>query len=225
MELALPVAMAISIGLIHFFGEEIDEYLAGYSFFLASLSAGFTVSYFFIRLIPETMSNAYLTLNNIFVVAGFTSLYVVEEVVYEREEVFGDIREGFKEVQTALLSFYHLVVGMLLGFLSKQSSHELLLFYLPVLIHTAVNSLAVKEMHEEMLDNVYIKIFASFSTLGGVLLINLVSMPQKMLFSILGIVGGAFIYVVVHDALDPRKERPIGFVCGVTVFLFIIVLI
>ena len=225
MDLWTPVVLGLIIGLVHYFGEEIDEYIGGYNFLLASFSAGFTVSYFFIRLLPETMSNSYTSVSNLFILAGFSSLYVVEEFVYTREEVFGEINYEFKEVHTVLISAYHIVIGMLITFLATHSGESLLLFYLPVLVHTAVNSLAVKEMNEEMLDKTGIKLFASFSTLIGIMISFLLTLPEKMLYSLLGIIGGAFIYMVIHDALDPRKERPLGFVSGVAVFLTLIALI
>lgn len=225
MDLWTPIFLGLSIGFVHYFGEEIDEYIGGYNFLLASFSAGFTVSYFFIRLLPETMSNSYTSISNLFILAGFSSLYVVEEFVYTRDEVFGEINYEFKEVHTVLVSAYHIVIGMLITFLAAGSGEQVLLFYLPVLIHTAVNSLAVREMNEEMLDRKGIKLFASFSALVGVILSFVINFPEELLYSLLGVVGGAFIYIVIHDALDPRKERPVGFLSGVTAFLILIALL
>ncbi len=225
MDLWTPVILGLSIGLVHYFGEQIDEYLEGYSFLLASFSAGFTVSYFFIRLVPETMSNSYTSISNLFILAGFSSLYIIEEFVYTREEVFGEINYEFKEVHTVLVSAYHIVIGMLIAFLAGKSGEGLLLFYLPVLVHTGVNSLAVKEMNEEMLDKRGVKLFASFSTLIGVVASFFISFNEQTLYSLFGLVGGAFIYIVIHDALDPRKERPIGFISGISAFLIIIAIV
>lgn len=225
MEFWLPVLLGLSISLVHYFGEKIDEYLSGYSFLVASFSAGFSVSYFFIRLLPETMNNSFTSISNLFILAGFSSMYIVEEFVYTREEVFGEINYEFKEVHTVLVSSYHLVIGMLITFLSGKSGNHLLLFYLPVLLHTAVNSVAVKEMNEEMLDITWVKLFASFTTLMGVLMGFYFNMGEQVLYSLLGVIGGAFIYIVIHDALDPRKERPLGFLSGVTAFLILIALL
>jgi hypothetical protein len=225
MDIWTPVILGLSIGFVHYFGEQIDEYLKGYSFLLASFSAGFTISYFFIRLLPETMSNSYTSISNLFILIGFSSLYIVEEFVYTREEVFGEINYEFKEVHTVLVSVYHIVIGMLITFLAGKSGEQLLLFYLPVLFHTGVNSLAVKEMKEEMLDKMVVKLFASFSTLIGVLVSFTVNFNQQTLYSLFGLIGGAFMYIVIHDALDPRKERPVGFISGVTAFLILIALI
>jgi hypothetical protein len=223
MDFVLPGLMAVSIGLIHFFGEEIDEYFSGYSFLLASFSAGFTVSYFFIRLLPEVMANSNFFINNFFVLIGFSSLYIVEEFVYSRKENFGDIKYDFKEIHTLMISSYHFVIGIMLLLLSNRPNNSLVLFYLPVLIHTAVNSLAIREMHEEMLNNKYVKIIASFSSVYGLIFAYFVNMSETILYSFLGVIGGAFMYVVIHDALDPRKERPIGFILGLLTFLILLV--
>lgn len=225
MDIIIPVILSILVGLAHFFGEEIDEYTKSYNYLLVSFSAGFTVSYFFSVLIPEVMKNLTLPVQNASVLAGFSFFYVLEELLYEREGIFGDIKTGFKEAHTVFIILYHISIGMMLTFLAQESSKQLLLFFLPVYLHTFVNSIAIKEMHEEMLESNFIKLFSSLSTVIGVLLGQIFDIPIFILYIILGILGGAFIYIVVHDALDPRRERPIGFISGVAVFLFIMNLI
>jgi hypothetical protein len=219
MELFLPAAMALVIGLVHFFGEEIDEYTGMYSFFLVSFSAGFTVAYFFSALMPEVMRNTALPVQNASILAGFSMFYVVEEFLYGRESNLGRIREEFKEVHTGFTMLYHVAVGMILFFLAQGGREKLLLFFLPVVLHTLVNSLAMKEMHEEMLKYRYIKVLTSLSVLIGVLLNHFLRIPESYIYVLLGTVAGAFVYMVVHDALDPRKERPVGFISGVLLFI------
>lgn len=224
MEIFIPVGLATIIGLAHFFGEEIDEHTGAYSFFLVSFSAGFTVAYFFAVLIPEVMRNLSFPVQNGSILAGFSLFYVLEELLYERGDNLGDIKIEFKEAHTIFIVIYHISVGMIMGFLAVESFRQLSLFFVPVLLHTLVNSLAIKEMHEEMLQNWYVKLFASMATLTGVLITINLDLSTKVVYTIFGVVGGAFIYMVVHDALDPRRERPIGFISGVAVFLAFLLL-
>jgi len=221
----LPIAAGagLVIGLIHFFGEELDEHTPEYNSFV-SFSAGFTLAYFFLILLPETMGNSILNIQNIPVLAGIGVFYVLEEVLYEREENFGTIRSELKEIHSLFIGLYYLIIGMLLSFLSTKPG-SFTLFFLPVLLHTAVNSLAIKEMHEEMVENLYVKLIVSGSTLLGVLIGALSNLSPAVLYSLLGLMGGSFIYLVMHDAMDPKRERPIGFVAGASVFLLMIHLI
>ena len=219
METLIPVSLALIIGLVHFFGEEIDEYTETYSFFLVSFSAGLTVAYFFTNLIPEVMNNLSFPVQNASILSGFSIFYILEELLYERGQNLGEIKKDFKEVHSLFIIIYHISIGMILGFLANESFKQLSLFFFPVLLHTLVNSLSIKEMHEEMLQNLIINVVASLATLLGVLIIFIFNISATMIYTILGVVGGAFIYIVVHDALDPRRERPFGFISGAGVFI------
>lgn len=226
MELYIGLGMAFLIGLVHFFGEEIDEYLTSKNLLFASFSAGLTVSYFFLAMLPE-MSEASINIEYefLFALAGFSTFYIIEEVIYERESNLSKVKKEFKELHSIFIFSYHFAVGFLIFFLMEKGFNHALLFYIPVLVHTGVNSLAIKEMDEEMLDKAWIKIFASFSAVFGVLTSYLIDASEAASFSIFGFIGGMFLYIVVHDALDPKRERPIGFMVGVALFSLIVFLL
>jgi zinc transporter ZupT len=80
-------------------------------------------------------------------------------------------------------------------------------------------------MHEEMLKNTFIKLLTSFSAVIGVLIGIYFKPGEYISFSLFGLVGGMFIYLVVHDSLSPKKERPLGYIAGVATFIAIITLI
>ena len=217
--LILSLVLAFLVGLIHFFGEELDEYLDSKHLLLTSFSAGLTVSYFFLVMLPEiSKSFTPIEFNFLFALAGFSIFYIVEEVIYERGSNLSEVRKEFKELHSIFIFSYHFVIGFLLFFLMEDGFSQALLFYVPVLVHTAVNSLAIKEMHEEMLDKLWVKVLASFSAVLGVATSYMVDAAQVVSYSLLGLIGGMFLYIVVHDALDPRRERPVGFMIGVTIF-------
>jgi len=221
--LYLALALSGFLGLIHFFGEELDEHFSSNNLLLASFSAGFTVSYFFLVMLPEMSSAAEtVSFEFLFALSGFSLLYVVEEFVYERESNLSQVRKGFKEIHTLFISSYHFVIGFVLYFLLIENISQALLFYVPVLMHSAVNSVAIKEMHEEMLDILSVKLVASFSAVLGVLLSYFMTPSSQTAYSIFGLVGGMFLYIVVHDALDPQRERPLGFIAGAVLFFVLI---
>lgn len=222
----LSLGLAFLIGLVHFFGEKLDEYLNSKHLLLASFSAGLTVSYFFLAMLPE-MSEASVNLEYefLFALAGFSFFYIVEELIYERESNLSEVKKEFKELHSAFIFSYHFAIGFLIYFLMEQGQSQALLFYIPVLVHTAVNSLAIKEMHEEMLDKIWIKLSASFSAVLGAITSYLVDPSHFVSYSVFGFIGGMFLYIVVHDALDPKRERPIGFLIGATIFSVVVFLL
>ena len=225
MYLWLGLSLAFVIGLVHFFGEEIDERTSVSSLFFASFSAGFTIAYFFLALLPEISTVSVQGLEFVFVLAGFSFFYIVEELIYERSSHITEIKKEFKELHTLFITGYHFCIGIILLFLLNQDLTQALLFFVPVLVHTAVNSLAIREMHEEILDNLAIKILASFSTVLGVGFAHLFSIPSEASFALLGVIGGMFVYLVIHDSLDPQKERPLGFFLGVLAFGLLLALL
>jgi len=225
MDLVIPSLMALLIGVAHFFGEEIDRLTGEYNFFLVSFSAGFTLAYFFVVLIPETNKFSVFGIQNLGTVTGLSLFYVLEEIVYKKDQNFGEIKANFKEIHTLFVGVYYTAVGTLIFLLHRISTQQAFLFFIPVLLHTSVNSLAMKEMHEEMLESTTVQALISVSTLGGVALASLIYVPLNVLYSLLGVLGGSFIYIVVHDALNPRQERPLGFITGVLGFLILNLLI
>lgn len=224
MELLLGLLLAALLGIVHFFGEELDKFISSRSLLLASFSAGFTVSYFFLAMLPE-MSKAYMDYEFLFALMGFSALYIIEEFIYERGSNLSEVKREFKELHSMFIFAYHFAIGFLIYFLITKSLNQLLLFYLPVLVHTAVNSISIKEMHEEMLDKAWIKITASFSAVFGVLTAYLSTPSESLSFSIFGFIGGMFLYIVVHDALNPERERPLGFIIGSAGFILLLALL
>ena len=219
-----PFVAALLIGAVHFFGERIDEYTGRFNIFFVSFSAGVTLAYFFTALIPETIKYNTFGIENFTPLVGLSIFYALEEVVYHADKNFGEIKYHFKEIHTALVGLYHVAIAMILPFLYESSVQQYYLFLIPVLIHTAVNSLAMKEMHEEMLESIPLQVLISLSTVMGVLVAASLNISHSFSYSLLGVLGGSFMYIVIHDSLNPHTQRPLGFVAGMTLFLLIFVL-
>lgn len=222
MEVILAFSLAFLIGMVHFFGEELDSYFSKENVLMVSFSAGFTVAYFFLTMLPEISNGVqHNQYEFLFALAGFSVFYVLEEVIYEAEDHLNEIRKDFKELHTVFIFSYHLAIGFLLYFLINQSINNALLFFLPVIMHTAVNSVAIKEMHEEILGNFVFKFLTSFSAVIGVLIAYIIEPAASSAYILFGFIGGMFMYVVVHDALSPQRERPLGFIIGILLFILL----
>ena len=223
MDLILGLALASLIGLLHFFGEEIDERFSSSHLLLASFSAGLTIAYFFLSMLPKiSRASGVNEYEFLYALLGFSIFYLVEEFIYERDSHLDDIKKDFKELHSVFIASYHFAVGLVLYFLIESSLSEAFLFFIPVVVHTAVNSLAIKEMHEEMLDKITVKLFASFSAVLGVVVAHILEISQSVSYAFFGVIGGMFLYVVVHDALSPERERPKGFILGALTFVILV---
>lgn len=217
----IPILAAFVVGVVHFLGEKIDKKLKHKSHLIVSLSTGVTLAYFFTAMIPESIEHELFGIQGLSILVGISIFYVLEEVIYDKSKNLGVVRHKFKELHTVFVGLYHVAIGIVLVFLYETSQEQFILFFIPVLIHTAFNSMSMKEMHEEMLEKPVIKLVIGLSTVLGVLLGILLDFSQTVMYSLLGTIGGAFIYIVIHDSLDPRTERPVGFIAGVILFLVI----
>lgn len=216
---------ALLVGLLHFFGEELEGKIPIDSLILKSFSAGFTIAYFFLSMLPEIFENSGFELSFFWVLAGFSLFYVIEEVIYSSSSHMSEVKREFKELHSVFLTLYHGCIGLLIYFLAFRSIETASLFVLPVIGHTFVNSLSIKQLHEEMLQKSSVKFLASSSPILGFLIAKFTDLGPQVSYSIFGLVGGMFIYLVIHDSLSPRKERPLGYLLGVFAFLAIIGLI
>ena len=222
---SIGLGMALAVSLVHYFGEEVDRFAPSDNLLLSSFSAGFTVSYFFLDLLPEISLSPLGEFEFFFPLAGFSTFYVIQEYLYSNRSHLSNVKKRFKGLHSLFVFSYHLGVGILLFFTLEQSFHEGLLFFLPVLMHTAVNSLAVKEMEPDMLENVFVKFSASFSALLGFGAAYFLRPPELFSFALWGLVGGMFTYLTVHDSLNPDRDRPLGYLLGATGFIALMLVI
>jgi len=97
------------------------------------------------------------------------------------------------------------------------------LFFIPILFHTALSSASLKGIHISIRKRIILKIVLSCSTLFGVLLAYFVMIPPHILHSFLGFVVGSLLYIVIRDSVPRETEgKAIYFVLGVVVYALII---
>ena len=87
VDILVPLAVAISLTLIHFIGEKISEKMRKWHFHLESLGAGLMVGILFLELLPqifigqETALSFYIYIP---LLAGFTIIALIEKIIYKR---------------------------------------------------------------------------------------------------------------------------------------------
>lgn len=225
----LPMAFAFAalLAIVHFFGEEIDEKAYPHRPFIASFATGITVAYIFLQLLPELHRGVDYFGHHAFLfgLAGFSVMHVVEKYIYHHEKDADSLKKEFKELHSAFLFIYHFALGIIIEFLLGNRFIDGVLFFAPVLFHTAISSLSIRELDEDILESLPIRIGVSLSVPLGVIISSFLHIGLFHFHSIIGIVTGMFMYVVLRDTLKPaRKGEPWSFLAGVLLYSVIIML-
>ncbi len=226
--MSVPIILGFILAFIHYFSEffhnHCNKKLVGR---LLSFVAGVSVSYLFLYLLPE-LTQGTKNLNMLlffFLLTGFTFFHLIEKYVYQHET--GNKRaKQLNEIHTITFFCYHVLVGVVLTRLAVLGMRNILLFFVPIALHSAISSFSLKEVHSSKHHESHIaRIFLSLSPLFGVFFALRFGLADTYFYSSLGFLGGALLYIVIHD-LIPRgkKGKPFFFFLGtflyaVTVYL------
>jgi len=184
---------------------------------MMSFSAGVTVTYVFLQLLPEQhTATEYLgEFGSVSVLIGFSAIHLTEKWVYHHEKTAAEIRNDFREIHSLFLILYYTAIGLLLYELVQASVVNSVLFFIPVLFHTAISSFSLMELEEELLRNQIVRYLISIAALIGTAIGAVFVIPPAVFYTLLGIVTGMFLYVVIHDSLpSDASGKPLYFLLG-----------
>lgn len=220
----LPWVYATVLVAVHYWGEEI----AGHRFSapLTPLAAGVTVSYVFLELLPKFHSGIqYMGRTGFFaLLVGFSLPYIAESFIVQHTKTVQELRKEFKEVHSTLVFTYYALIGALIHYLLQQSVAAGTLLFIPVLLHTAVSSLSVAELHRDVMENRAVKVVIMLSVLVGVGAASLVSLQEVTAHLLLGLVTGLFLYVVISNSVSREREGDVRlFLVGLAAYGGVIV--
>lgn len=221
---ALVFAGALTI--THFLGEELDDLTLPHQAQITAFATGVTVTYVFLTLLPETQ-NGIQYLGNMaffFVLLGFSTFHLTKKFIVTHSKSPMEIRHEFKELHTLFFFLYYIAIGILLQLITTNRTVDGLLFFIPIFLHTAVSSLSLTELHEDVLNRLSVKLAVSLAPLFGVGIAsaNIISIP--LFYVILGTVTGMFLYTVIHDALPSDGEgAPHAYLLGTVLYAGLIV--
>jgi hypothetical protein len=220
------VVFALLIGIVHHLGERIDHMGYRHKPKITSFSAGAAVAYLFLQLFPELEEGVSYLGNYTFLYAlfGFASIHMAEKWIYQHERTFEDLKKDFKELHSIFLFSYYFAIGVVIQYLLGQSIVRGTLFFIPVFLHTAISSLALHELHEDVLEKFPVKIAISAASLLGVLVSFYFHLEPSTFFMVLGTVTGMFFYVVTRDAIPSADNGTVqSFFIGLVFYAFIII--
>jgi hypothetical protein len=210
---------------VHFLGEELEGFISGYREQIVSFSSGASITYIFVQLMPEFHRIAAESTELIFVfpLLGFSSVHLLEKYVAKSGLDDEEMRKEYGEIHSAFLFMYHGAIGYLIASLLAESAVSGLLFFLPIILHVAVSSFSVTELHESFVRRKTVKYAITVAPLLGVLIHNLGTVAEHHFNPVFGTVIGMFFYIVIRDSI-PRDERgqPREYIAGMIIYLAVI---
>ena len=219
-----PIIYGIILGLTHYFSENVNKLYQEHREKIISFGAGISITYLVLLLIPELHANTEQQGKSIFLflLLGFTLFHVIEKHIYQHNKKDIRLKES-KGLHSISFFLYHLIIGIILVNLTKVDPRKGFLFFIPILFHTAVSNISLKEIHGKIREKSFIKFLLSTSTLLGVLIGVYVGISESISIILLGFVTGSLMYIITRDIIPPdNKGNPIYFVVGVIVYMLLI---
>ncbi|MDY6778368.1 MAG: hypothetical protein SVU32_06885 [Candidatus Nanohaloarchaea archaeon] len=182
----------------------------------------------FLQLLPELKEGAQHFGNYAFVFAlgGFVTFHIVQKWVYKHSKSPEELVSDFRTIHSVFLFIYYFVIGVVLGYLARQHIVQAILFFVPVLLHTVFSSLSLRELHEDVLDQTWIRIVIAGSILPGIAVPFFISMTPTLFHVLLGIITGMLLYISIHDSMPERSEgSPAIFLAGIVLYGLIVIYI
>jgi hypothetical protein len=218
----LPILLGAIMAVAHYYSEDFCVRCKEQYNSLLSFSAGISVTYLFLDLLPAFSDTAARTSKFLFltILLSFILLHVVEKYIY-KNAANDKIRRDLA-LEDSIVSFvYHFIIGMLLVTFTLQSWFTGILFFIPVLLYTMVSTLPVDAPRMQSA-----KIVLSLSTpLGALFSFFVYTRPTAIVTTaLLGLVIGVLTYTVMrHSIPQGKKGEPLYFVLGVMMYSLLII--
>lgn len=213
---------------VHFLGEEFEGLISGYREQIVSFSSGASITYIFVQLMPEFHRIALESSELIFAapLIGFSSIHLLEKYIAKSGMKQEEMKQDYGEIHSVFLFLYNGAIGYLIASLLAESAVTGLLFFLPIIMHVAVSSFSVTELHETFFNRKIIKLAITVAPLIGVVLHNIGAVADHHFNIVFGTVIGMFFYVVIRDSI-PRKDkgRPLEYIAGMIIYLMTILVV
>ena len=221
--MAIGLILALILSVVDFFTEGLFSKASPAKMKFISISAGVSVSYIFLVLLPEIYSESIAISRLLFlaVLFGFGAFHIIEK--YIRQNFTGPaLRKEHRLVHSSTSFVYFFVVGFLLVKLAESnSSLSSILLFVPIMLHIIIDSLPRRHTKKH-----HLRALSASSPFLGAILASFVDIGNAGNVILLGIVGGALLYTVVRESLPRDREgKPMYFITGLLLFTVLILLL
>jgi len=201
----LVIALAIIVGLTHYFSNRYEMKHRENVPKIISFSAGVSITYVLLELFP-VFTEVALSINKLIFVSvlfGFITHHLIEKEIYKHNHKHELIR--MLSLEENVSSFiYHFIIGMVLVAFVNQSVIQALLYFLPMITFTLVTTLPSHFSADRA-------IIISFSTLLGVTTAIIFDLALWLEFSLVGLVIGMLLFTVIRHHIPFGRKGKIGY--------------
>ena len=220
--MALGHILALILSAVDFFTEGLFSRSSPSKMKFISFSAGISVSYIFLVLLPEIYLGAAAINRLLFfsVFFGFGLFHIIEK--YIRQNFTGPkMRKEHRVVHSTTSFIYFFVVGFILVKLAERNIVDSMLLFVPITLHIIIDSLPRRHTKKH-----HVRALSAASPFFGALVATFVDIGEMGNIALLGIIGGALLYTVVRESLPREKEgKPLYFIIGLLFFTVLILLL
>lgn len=220
----LALVFAIILGIVHYHAESIHLHKNKEK--LISFGAGVMLAYLILDLFPMLFQGVGL-LNNalfLFILLGFSLLHIIEKYIYQHASKQKKLRE-LKEAHSITFFIYYFIIGIILLEITSQNYLQGFLLFIPLLFHTTIGSISIKEIHHSIKEKQLVRIFLSSSPLIGALLASYIFIPSFINFAMLGFISGVLLYIITREVIPKEnKGDPVNFLLGISIYTTLIVI-
>ncbi|MFO8132821.1 MAG: hypothetical protein R6U10_02640 [Thermoplasmatota archaeon] len=221
--LALGIAFGAIISLTQFFSEHICSRCRHHTTTITSLSAGIAVSYLFLGLFPEFVSEVQHTERwlYVFTLLGFALLHLVEKYIYQHSAPRA-VTTRLERENSAVSFIYHFIVGVVIVDLTAMGFADGLLFVVPIALYTALGTLPERISPERAL-HVTLSLAPLLGVVAAVALQDLITTSVSA--ALLGFVVGALTFTVIRHTIPfGRDGLPLWFIAGMVLYAPLVLL-
>jgi len=221
--MVVGLILALILSVVDFLTEGLFSKSSPTKMKFISVSAGVSVTYIFLILLPEIYRGA-MELNRLLFLAilfGFGVFHIIEK--YIRQNFTGPaLRKEHRLVHSSTSFVYFFVVGFLLVKLTESTGNiSAVLLFIPIMLHIIIDSLPRRHTKKQ-----YLRILSAGSPFLGAILASFIDVGATGNVILLGIVGGALLYTVVRESLPRDREgKPMYFITGLLLFTVLILLL
>jgi hypothetical protein len=217
----LAIFYGLILTVVHYYADRFNAFCRGAKDELLSFTAGISLTYICLKLLPESTKALEYDTRNIFVfiLLGLVINHVIEKYVYQHTSRRKLLR-AIKEAHSLAFFIYHLVIGVIMVYITRWNGFfGATLFLVPMFFHTGISKVSIEEIHVLAKGHPIIRIILSASTFIGVMIAVLTNLPAILSYYALGFVIGALLYIVIRDEIPEKKKGKLHyFVIGVLLY-------
>ena len=213
----IPIMFSVVVSVVYFLSNKFKIRKKDSKLRIVSFSAGVSITYLLLEFFPRFTEGALQIHRLLFlaVLFGFTIHHIIEKEIYMHHSRHGLVKMLSLE-ENVFSYLYHIVVGGVFVYLTRQSVIEGFLYFVTILSYTFVSTLPTKP-HESRFKSL---ILSSSTVVGAVVMTFLFPFVAEWMHMLLmGIAIGVLIFTVTrHHIPFGRDGRADYFTLGLILY-------